>query len=212
MEKQLRIYLTKYKSFLMPLIFFSASFFLVFRIILPQFSSISESKLQISQKQKDLDDAKLTYQTLSTLPDITDKISTATLALPTSKDFASMLAAVSEAISEADAMLEGFSIKVGGVYGKAVVQNAVSAEYPTLNLTVRITYSNALSAKLFAQSLQKKLPISEIKKISASASSGSVELSFYYKPISQVAISKIEKIPPFTPREQSLMEQLEGFR
>lgn len=214
MEKELRIYYAKYKPWILPVALFSISFFIVFRIIVPQLSSISDTKGSISQKHDELDRLTTTYQTLSSQdPAIGDnELATVNQALPTVKDIAGIFTTILSSASTAGVSLDGFSINVGGIYGKAAVERVSSGAFPFLSMEIKINSNRASQFTDFANILQKKLPLSEIKTFDLNRSSGSVLVNFFYKPTDLALISKQDKIGPLTPQQQKLLQTLDSYK
>lgn len=214
MQKDLQKYYVKYKPWILPVALFSASFFIVFRIIVPQFSSISDTKNSISDKQGVLDRLTTTYQTLSAQDPtrVDDQLKTVNTALPTAKDIAGIFSAILDSASKAGVSLGGFSIKVGGIYGKAAVESTVSGAFPALAMEIKINAKTASELANFSDVLQKKLPISEIKTFDFSRTTGSIGVNFFYKPTDLAIISKQDKVAPLTPQEQKLLDTLETYK
>lgn len=215
MKKELRPYYIKYKPWILPVALFSVSFFVVFRIIVPQLSSISETQSTISQKQGELDRLTITYQTLSTQDATTadSQLATVNQALPTVKDIAGIFTTILDSASLAGVSLDGFSVKVGGIYGKAAVSKGnFGAGSPFLSMEIKINSKLASQFTAFADTLQKKLPVSEIKTFDLSRTAGSIQVNFFYKPTDLALISKQDKIGPLTPQEQKLLQTLETYK
>lgn len=214
MKKELRPYYIKYKPWILPVVLFSVSFFVVFRIIVPQLSSISDTKNTISLKQDELNRLTTTYQTLSAQdPSTADsQLATVSKALPTAKDIAGIFTTILDSASAAGVSLEGFSVRVGGIYGKAAVATSANGAFPFLSMEIKINSKLASQFTDFADTIQRKLPISEIKTFDLSRASGSIQVNFFYKPTDLAIISKQDKIGPLSAQEQKLLQTLETYK
>lgn len=203
---------TKYKNQILPITFIILSLFVAFRVILPQFSSISQTNTEIENKKQELEILNNSIKVLETASDdeVSQDLTLSTDALPTSKDVTKIFGAMTAAARASNTELNEFSLKVGGVFGKAVSQVDVAPTIgvPQVSVVARVSSSNASNLIQFAQELDKTLPLSEVKRIDTVSNLGTFEISFYYKPIDLNLVSKKDKVVPLTQADRNLLNQL----
>lgn len=211
MEKMFAPYYSKYKQYILPLILFCVSFFIIFKVFLPELSSISEEKRVIEAKKMEIETLQKTYETLSGQDDteIDDDLKIATSALPASKDPSAIFQAMVSAAAKSNVELKQFSFKVGSIYGKQAQSfSSDKTGIPFLTVLIRISSTDAQNFIRFASEIQKSVPIAEVKNINMQGSSGTLEVNFYYKPYDLTVLTKQNKIIPLTPAEEKILEQL----
>jgi hypothetical protein len=213
MKTVFKFYYQKYKKQLLPVVLFSLCFFIIFRVIIPQLSSISESNQIISDRSKELETLTQTLEILSSLnqDQASSNLSTATSALPTKKDIAVIFSALSSAASASETELREFSLKVGGLYGRAERGSGVKG-VPLIDVVARITSAEASGYVNFTTELQERLPLSEVKSVDVNENAGTYELGFYYKPLDLTLVAKQDKVVPLTQKDLNLMSQLETWK
>lgn len=206
------IYL-KYKTYFFPILLLVASFFVLLTIILPQFSQIQKVRQEIDAKKIQVAKLEKTYETLSKTNDLDSKssFSTVTKALPSSKDLSLIFSALTSASSVANVELSSFSLKVGDVYGTRVDTASAVSGFPAITVETTIKSLSSLGLVKFVEEMHKKLPLSEVKKISGVEDTTTITMSFFYKPYDLTNLSKQDQISPLTSREQQLLDQLKDW-
>ena len=207
-EKLSRIYI-KYKRQIVPVVFVSLSFFIIFGIIIPQVSSISKTNKTISEEQQKVDSLSQTLRLLSALNEneVSSNLSTTTKALPTTKDISLIFTALTSAAGASGTNIRDFSLKIGGLYGK-VEETGATRGVPSIEVIVRASAPSSSSFVNFSKEIQKKLPLSEIEKIDISGFDGTYELNFYYKPHDISQISGQTSVAPLSQSDLNLINQL----
>lgn len=212
MRSILKLYYLKYKKQIFPTLLISLSFFIVFRVIIPQFASISESNQIISDKSRETNTLKETLNIISVLNEAnaSSNLSATTKALPTAKDITVIFSALTSAASISEVDLKEFSLKVGGLYGRAA-RGAGTRGAPMIEVVARITSSDPENFVKYAGALQARLPLSEIKSIDVNGNIGTYELGFYYKPLDLTLVSKQDKVTPLNQNDLNLINQLKEW-
>ncbi|OGH18761.1 MAG: hypothetical protein A2868_03245 [Candidatus Levybacteria bacterium RIFCSPHIGHO2_01_FULL_40_15b] len=209
-QKLFQIY-TKYKKQILPLALILLSLFIAFRVILPQFSLISETNSIIENKKQELETLNNSIRVLETTSDdaVSEDLAISTNALPTSKDVTKIFGALSSAASASNTELNEFSLKIGGVFGKEVSPADASAiGVPQVSVVAKVSSSDTSNLIQFGQKLDQTLPLSEIKQIDAVGNLGTFEIKFYYKPIDLNIVSKKDKVTPLSQADRNLLNQL----
>ncbi len=212
--KDFKNFYIKYKNFLVPSVFAFLTFFIIFKVIMPQLSSISATKQEIATKTEDIDSLQQTLSTISNQnqSELTDNLDVATRALPTNKNVAVIFDALSSASEASGAELKEFSLKVGGVYGRAekVEQTGVKG-VPSLQVVVRVSSPDPRNAVKFTQEVQSRLPLVEVKSLDTTGDIATVVLTFFYKPLDLTQIVKQEKVAPLSASDTKLLDQLKSW-
>lgn len=208
----LRIYL-KYKKQIVPIVLISVSFFIIFRIILPTTTEISEANQEIESKEREAEELQATLDTLSSLNDSETEgnIEVVTKALPDSKDISIIFSAITGVASEANVTVSDFSLTVGGLYGRAAGTNTNTTSVPSLEVTVRFESTDPKNFIALSDNLQKRLPLVEIKTVDISSTRALYELGFFYKPVDLALLSKSAKIEPLTQADLNLLNELKTW-
>ena len=129
--------------------------------------------------------------------------------MPTSKDITKIFGALTSAARASNTELKEFSLKVGGVFGKSDALNPPAAVgVPQISVVARVSSPDASGLISFAQKLNQRLPLSEVKKIEAIGNLGVFDIGFYYKPLDQNLISKKDKVVPLSEADRNLLNQL----
>ncbi len=209
MKSAFNFYYIKYKKQIVPATLFALSFFIIFRIITPQFSTISESNQIIDEKKRENEVLKETLNTIATLDgsQVSENLSTTVKALPREKDIAAIFSALTSAAASSQTQLREFSLKIGGLYGRAAKGSPVRG-IPAVDVVARVTASNPKNFVEFARALQRTLPLSELKSVDINQSLGTYELGFYYKPLDLTLVAKQDKVVPLSQSDLNLINQL----
>lgn len=212
--QELKRYYVKYKKQLIPTVLLSLALFIIFRVILPQVSSISESNQAISDKARSVETLKSSLSALASLGE-TDSASNLELslkALPASKDIALIYSALSSAATSSQSELRDFSLKVGGVYGRAVkVSSGGVKGVPAIDVLARVSAANPSNLIVFSKELQERLPLAEVKRIDSNKDLGTFEIGFYYKTYDLSLISRQDKVLSLSQQDLNLLNQLKGW-
>lgn len=214
MDKEIKTYYIKYKAQILPIIFLFLIVFLIFRVIIPQFSTISEIKTNIESKSKEVEILQSSLNTLNTQDDnvILQNSKIVNTALPSVKDLSAVFLALTSASSLSNVDVKGFSLKVGGVYGKSASTYTPSVlGVPFLTVSVQTFSNDPKNMIFFVRELQKKMPLSEVKTVNAQSGSGGLEINFYYKPYDISSFAKEDKIVPLSTSEEKILELLKSW-
>lgn len=207
MKSFLNLYYPKYKKQLMGVVFLLLSLFIIFRVIIPQMLSVSESNNVLNDKKREVLELKETLSVVSSVGDQESSyLKTLTKALPRSKDVSLIFSALNSAASASQTELREFSLEVGGLYGRAAQSSETGA--PVLEVIARLSASDARSFMDFAKKLEESLPLSSVKNIDINGSQASFEIAFYYKTLDLSQISKQKKVAPLSQADRNLLNQL----
>lgn len=207
--KELTPYYIKYKRIIIPGTMILLSLFLIFAIIIPQISIISESSRAIREADEKANvlSSSISVVQSSNPGQTADNLLTVTTALPTSKDIALIFNALTNTANKTGVSLDEFSLQVGGIYGRAEkVDNGGVTSVPSVSVKVKTTGS-AQSTVAFARGLQEALPLSEIKLVDMSDDQATYDVNFFYKPI-DLNVLKQDSVAPLSQSDKNLINQL----
>ncbi len=197
-----------YKPYITPSVMVLISFLLIIFAIFPQFQDFTTT---LSQREN----ATLQLQTLSKNlvilrsidePTLNSNLAVSLKALPSNKDFESILTTISSVANKSGVALGNFQFKVGDL-SKADV---ITGQFPSLSVNVVI--NSAPSGTInFLTNMAQSLPVSEIKSIDLNASSANIFLNFYYKSAGGAKVSPDALIIPISSKQQELLNQLSSW-
>jgi hypothetical protein len=209
--QELNFIYKKHKNQLVPAVFFLAAFFVVFRIILPQWSDIQNVSEELSKKNISIESLNSTLNVLNGTPDeVVDRnYELVTTALPVAKDIVLIFNELNAAADKSSVKLGGFSLKVGGVYSKQKtnITGQTIAGIPYLNILVKAS-GDTDKLKDFASVMYKSIPLIEIKTVDISKKDAQYESKFFFNPISLRSNGANSQLTQLSESENSLLKQL----
>lgn len=213
MRETLRKLYKKNKERLIPFALFLASLFILLNLIIPQLSSIFETRKKISIERKKL---KILEESLSIMnsqntTEVNSNLQLASSALLFSKDIALVYASFTQASLKSQVVVRSFSIKVGDVYTQKKSQESITGQLPTFDVSIRLSSPDPRNIIDFTRGLYKTLPLLEIKKINVLENSSDVEVSFFYKPLDTTSLARQDVIGELTLAEVNTLNTLREF-
>ncbi len=207
------------KKQLLPLIFGFASFFVFFRIVIPQWSDIQDVQSLLTTKSASVEAKEQSVTLLNSLPQavVDENYEVITTALPLQKDVVLIYTELNKAAERSGVKLGGFSIKVGGIYTaesdkKVQPTTKVVNGIPFLNILVNAEGDN-LNLRKFAQELYKSIPLVDIKAIDLAKSDARLDVNFYYKPVTVRPLNAdTTAVKNLTKAEEAQLNTLKGWR
>lgn len=168
----------KYKEYLLPLAIILASIILLVKITIPQFNELLNIQELKNEEKKKLVVLKNNLNTLSNLDDKTldSNLAITSDALPSGKDFASVLNAVSISSDKTGVFLGDYEFQVGDLS-----KDTPGAKYPSLELTL-IASGEVRSLLRFVDELYRSVPVSEVLNLEMNNNRAVITVVFYYKP------------------------------
>lgn len=167
------------KDYLVPLFTILVAFILLIQITIPSLSTLSTKNQEVKFEKEKLTTLKNNLNILTTLNTQTLdlQLSNATDALPSSKNFAGVLNAVSISANLSGVALGDFEFQVGDISNSVTP----SKGFPNLQLSLNINGSVTNIAK-FVNELYKTMPVSEVSNIQVTGGRATLNTLFYYKP------------------------------
>ncbi len=214
--KELEAIYRKRKKQLIPLIFGFASFFVLFRIILPQWTDISDALELISTKNSTIDAKEKSLLLLNSLSQekVDDDFKVVTKALPLQKDIVLIYDELNTVAGKTNVKLGGFSVKLGGVYDAQTKKQKAEREIngvPFLNILVSVSGPNE-NVRAFAEKMYESAPLVEIKEVDIGKNDARYDVYFFFKPIA-IRPTNADKIAleDLTVNEKKQLETLRSW-
>lgn len=215
---ELELIYKKRKQQLLPIIFGFAAVFVLFRIIFPQWTDITDTLNIMNIKSEEVKAKEATFALLNSIPDekINKDYATITTAVPIQKDIVLIYSELSSAANAVGVKLGGFNVKIGGIYSSTAASTKSSEKsingVPFMNIIVSVTGSGTGLSK-FADKLYESVPLVEIKSVDLGKNDARYDVNFYFKPIAlRPKESSGKALESLTPQDIKLLEQLEKWR
>lgn len=211
--KEVYSYVIKYKRFIVQILLGLSSVVMIFWVIFPEISWISNELSEIKSRSEVASTLKQSLSVISSAPDeaLDDNFNTAVHALPPGKDVVLIFSALSSAAAASNTTLEDFSLTVGGIYGRAAKVISGVGSAPSVDVSAHVGGASPESLIDFARALSQKLPLSEVSKINISGSGASYQVSFFYKPYDTSQMAKQDKVALPPQSDLNLLNQLKGW-
>lgn len=203
------LFYNRHKSLVLASLFLLGSFFILLQVTIPQIGAVIEAQSVLQAEQDKLLSYKTSVATIGQIPEsqVENDFVTTTNALPSTKSVQSMYLALTASASNAQVSINGFTVKVGGVFKKGVPESvaATGVPYVTVNLSLAGLDRNGVQA--FAKELLNEAPLSKIVKIRMNQGLADVDVVFYYKPF-DLNLLQSDIVVPFTASESKLIQEL----
>lgn len=216
--KELNLIYKKRKKQLLPIVFGFAAVFVIFRILIPQWSDIQDAQQLLTTKDDTVKAKEATVTLLNSMSQesVDNDYSLVTTALPSQKDVVLIFSELSDVSSKAGVKLGGFTIKVGGVYSTSKVQQLTGEKaingIPYINILVTVSGKND-GLRKFAEIMYKSMPVVEIRSVDMSKNDARYSINFFYKPVALKAPNADSvALTSLTPLESSQLKELKSWK
>lgn len=199
-----------YKDYFLPLGVILACVLVVFWVVIPQFQQYLNSQQELKAQVQKLEVLKTNYNFLSNLDSSQSNanLTALTLALPSGKDFAGMMNAVSIASAKTGVSVGDFQFALGSLSGVDSTQG--TSAYPSIKIDINLA-GDTQSIFKFAQELYKTSPASEVASIKVNGGSASVTILFYYKPFISQNVDDSQPITILSGQDQALIKNVTSW-
>ncbi len=197
----------RYREYLVPLITIVISILIFTQFVIPQFQIWLANKDEVAINQQMVDVLSRNVTTISSMNSqkLDSDLNLAITALPSEKDFAGVLTAISNAASLAGVSLGDYSFQIGDIAGKDF-----KSQDGRLALQIVLTINGGIDdTKRFLVTLQKQLPLSDISEVGVrSAILTSVTANFYYNPFPQPNFHDTDPIETLSKSQEDFLHSL----
>lgn len=196
------------RNYILPIVVILVSLFLFIKFIIPQMVALSETQELIKTENEKLEILRNNLNLLSNANEQTldSQLAVTTEALPTNKDFAGILNAVSLAANRTGVFLGDFEFQVGDV-SKDNPQIPLSPSLE-LVLTVRGGVKPTLN---FINELYRSVPVSEVLTLEINDTVALLTTSFYYKTYPKTGFSYNVPLKPLSKRSLDTINEISSW-
>ena len=198
----------QYKDYFLPLGVVLASFMILFFIVIPQTQQYLTNADALKAEQQKLDILKNNDNFLTNLDEgeTDNQLKILSSTLPSDKDFAGVMNAISNNASKSNVSVGDFKFRVGDL---SVSSNASVVNAP-LDVNVSLT-GDTQSIISFINQAYKASPLTEIKAVKLDGENTTIEMLFYYKPFSTQGLADDQPILSLSPAANSLITQISSW-
>ncbi|HVA96282.1 MAG TPA: hypothetical protein VND99_01385 [Candidatus Acidoferrales bacterium] len=203
---------SKYYSYSLIGITFIVSFVLIFYVIIPELTNWFSIRDEIAATQQRISVLQQNISFINNLDKavLNSQLQTATDALPSDKNFGSMLQALSKASADSGVSLNDFSFQVGNLSSSTNHTHVIVPQNNGLSniLITVVANGNINSIKNFIKDLGNNLPLSEVTNIDGNGGNVSVSIQFFEKPFPNISFSGDTPLTPLSSSKVTLLQSL----
>lgn len=205
-DRSTLIYLyRKHRDYIIPIVLVIVSFILFLKVTVPTLNNLSTREQEVKFEKEKLATLKNNLKILSELNELTldSQLSLVSDALPTEKNFAGVLNAVSVSANKSGIFLGDYEFQVGDLSKTITPLKGL----PFLQLSL-VTTGDANATARFVKELYRSFPISEITNIEVNGSRATLSTTFYYRPISFGKADEYNPLSNFSKTDLDIMNDL----
>ncbi len=143
---------------------------------------------------------------------LNQQLLTSTQALPSEKDFGTMLNAISNASANSGVSLNDYSFQVGNIASSSG-KTTIAAPNQLSSIQVIVVVDGSLDKiRKFIHALENSSPLAEVAMINGSAPNTSVTIQFYQKPFPVGNFSPFTPLTPLSNNKVTLLQTLSQWQ
>jgi Tfp pilus assembly protein PilO len=206
--ENLKVLYRHYKEFLLPVGVILVSILVIIYVIFPQIQQYFSSQSAVQAEQQKLDTFRSNYNLLISLNDATiaSDLNILSSALPSQKDFAGIIDAISYVSAKTGVSVGNFEFSLGNLSAS----NFGGTAYPSTKINISLR-GDAKSIARFVEEVAKTMPIAEVTSINIADNTGSMTILFYYKPFPVQNVSDSVSIAPLSASQQTLIKTISSW-
>jgi hypothetical protein len=199
----------RHRSLVLAALFLLGSLFILLQVTIPQIGAVIEAQSTLRVEQEKLASYKTSVATVGQVSEsqVESDFMTTTNALPSTKSVQNMYLALTASASNAQVSINGFTVKVGGVFKKGAAEEVSAAGVPFVTVNLSLAGLDRNGVQAFAKELLDETPLSKIVKIRMNQGLADVDVIFYYKPY-DLNMLQSDVVVPFTAAEDKLIQEL----
>lgn len=190
---------------------------LIFNVIVPQVTTWFSIREEVAATEARIATIEQNISFMNNLDrnELNNQLLTATKALPTEKDFGTMLNVISESAVTSGVSMNDFSFQVGNVASSAaglgLVNDSQHKGLASIKITV-VAIGTIDGIKRFINTVEKSVPVSEVVNIDGTGQTISLSLQFYQKAIPEINIQPDKPISRLTASNLALLQSLATWK
>ena len=198
-----------YKDYFLPIGVILVCVLVVLWVVIPQFQQYLSSQQELQTQMQKLEVLKTNYNFLSNLDNSQSnaELTALTFALPSGKDFAGMMNAVSYASAKTGVSVGDFQFSLGSL---SVVSAQETSAYPSIKIDINLA-GNAQAIVKFVQELYRTAPASEVTSVKINGGAASVSILFYYKSFLSQTVDDSAPITILSSQDQALIKNVTAW-
>lgn len=201
----LRILYYKYKEYVIPGIVFFVSWAIFIIFVFPQIQNFFVQKDAVVVNEQTLAVMTQNYNIVagSDTTQLQNELTIANAALPSAKDFAGILNAISTAAGQSSVTVNDYTFQIGALTGKPTRQDESEVK---INLTLNATLDQT---KRFLVALSNQFPLSEVTNVSIfSNQTSGIDASFFYNALPNTPFDPGTPITSLTTVQKNMLNVL----
>ncbi len=204
----LKILYHKYKDIIIPLGVIIICIVLFTKVVSVQLQEwfSDQEQIKITRDKIATLNKNLSFITQLNENTINSDLEISVRALPTAKDYAGIISAVTQAAINSGVGLNDYGFAVGDLS----TPSAELSVLPNISFSVHIT-SGLSDAQKFLEALSKTLPLSEVTSVQIEEGASQFNLVYYYRPVSHFDLNYEVPMQNFSVQETSLLNTLHGW-
>lgn len=198
----------RYRDYIVPIATLIVSFLLLLKITIPTLNNLSTKEQEIKFEKEKLATLQNNLQILTHLNDqtLSNQLSVVTNALPSEKNFAEILNAVSISANKSGVFLGDYEFQVGDLSKTVTPLKGL----PSLSLSL-VVNGNANATAKFVTELYRSFPVSEVTDIEVNGNRAALSAVFYYKPFNQAKIDETIKLSNLTTPDLNTIRNISSW-
>ncbi len=206
-----------YFPVIIPAVLVLSFLMILWLFFIPQVQSWFSIQDEIKFTQERIENIKENIQVLefSNVQTVDQDFITARTALPSDKDFATILATLSTSASVAKITLDDFSFSLGKISSKDATISAqqdpsiIIEDNGTIPVRVVVTAGGTVNdINTFVREIERRLPITEVISVDYSEGKGQVALSFFTKPFPDIVFNDTQPLKELNAEERQMIRKL----
>ena len=182
---------------------------LLWLMVIPQVNDFFTVNNEIKSTRERINTLKKNINYLTTLStaQLENELNLVFDALPSEKDFAAIIEAVTFSAANTNVKLNDYSI----VVGELATPSAQLKQYYSVDLVLNIE-ANRQSSKAFLAKIQEILPIAQVKSFSLTEENSTMKVSFFFKPFPKGTYAVTDPIGAIPAQQASLFNSLDRWQ
>lgn len=203
----LQILYYRYKAYIIPFLVIFVCIILLGRIIIPQMQSFVIIKEEEKEYRERINILKKNLSYLMGLSDsdLDAQLKILSVALPIDKDYAGIINAISNVSAKSGIGVGDYSFGVGKLSTESAKLEQNQRPLIRINLQLK---GDMQKIRNFLKNLQKRFPLAEVLSVQFGASSATIQINFYYRPLSPIVYNEIDPISSFSKEDKDLINKL----
>lgn len=185
------------------------SFVLIFNVIIPQVQDLFSINNEITATRERITNLKRNIAYLNSLNTATldSDLQLTFSALPSEKDFASIINAVNRSAIDSGVLLNDYTL----IIGELATPSAKLKKFASVDLSITIEGTKE-DSKNFIKRIYEIIPLSQISTLSLTEEDTSLRISFYVKQFPSGSYNVVEQIKQIPPNDAALFNKLSAWR